>query len=76
MRTELAVIGAVLLVIGLFGYTYAQDQQDLASQAEDVISGEDMDWPLIKSLSLAGATLGAILLIIGLLPEDWTDRRT
>lgn len=76
MRTELVIIGAVILVIGIFGYSYAQDQQDLRSQAEDALSGEDMNWGLIQSLSLAGAVLGVILLVAGLVPEDWTDRHT
>ncbi len=76
MRTELVAVGAIILVVGIFGYTYAENQQDLRSQAEDMIQGEDMDWPLIQSLSLAGAVLGVILLVAGLVPEDWSDRAT
>lgn len=76
MRTELAAVGAIILVVGVFGYSYAENQQDLRSQAEDIIQGEDMDWPLISSLSLAGAVLGAILLVAGLIPQEWRDRAT
>lgn len=73
---ELVVFGAVFLAAGIFGYTYAEQQQDLASQAEDIISGETMDWPLISSLSLAGAVLGVILLVAGIIPQEWKDRAT
>jgi hypothetical protein len=76
METKLAAVGPIILVIGVFGYIYAENQQDLRSQAEDIIQGEDMDWPLIRSLSLAGAVLRVILLAAGFIPEDWSDRAT
>lgn len=76
MKTELAAVGPIIPVIGIFGHIYGENQQDLRSQAEDIIQGEDMDWPLIWSLSLAGAVLGVILLAAGFIPEDWSDRAT
>ena len=74
MRPALLIIGAAIFILSLFGYMYAEDQQSLGEQAEDIIGGDNMDWALISALSLAGVTLGIVLVALGLVPEEWYER--
>lgn len=74
MRPTPLVIGAIILIVSVFGYMYAEDQQSLGEQAENIIGGDNMDWGLISALSLAGVALGIVLVALGLVPEEWYER--
>lgn len=71
MNEGLIIIGAIILAASIFGYAYSGEQQGALDQAEEAISGEGQDWELIQSVSLAGIALGAVILVVGLIPEDW-----
>lgn len=73
MNQALLILGAIILVAGIFGYTYAGEQQGLLQQGEDAVTGEGQNWGLIQSLSLAGIALGAVMVIVGAIPRDWYD---
>ena len=75
MNEFLVVAGALVLVAGIFGFTYANQQQEqgLLQQGQDAVEGDQRDWNLIQSASTAGIALGAILLIAGLTPERWYE---
>ena len=74
MKQALIVIGAIILVASVFGFSYAEQQQSLTNQAEDFLEGSSMDWELLSALSLAGIPLGIIMLIAGLVPGKWYDK--
>jgi len=71
MNQALVIIGAVILVASVFGYSYTNQQQSLVNQAEDALSGEQQNWELLNSISMAGIPLGIILVIAGLIPEEY-----
>jgi uncharacterized membrane-anchored protein len=76
MNTGLLVIGTLVLVAGIFGYMYAEDQQGLLQQGEDAIQGDSQDWGLIQSLSAAGVVAGLVMVVAGLLPDEWYSSMT
>lgn len=49
MDYRLLIIGGIVLATGIFGYTYSESQQGLLEQGEDIVTGEQQDWNLIKS---------------------------
>lgn len=71
MNQALVIIGAVILIAGVFVLSYSSQQQNLVNQADDALSGEQQNWELIRSISTAGTVLGVILVIAGLLPDRW-----
>lgn len=74
MKESVLILGAVILVLSIFGYSYAGEQQGLVESAEGAIQGENMDWSMIASISMAGIALGAVLVLAGLIPDEWYDR--
>lgn len=70
MNNALVVIGTIILVASVFGISYAEQQQGLINEAEDVLRGEQQNWELLESISMAGIPLGLVLIIIGILPRD------
>ncbi|MBY6294277.1 hypothetical protein GLU60_02715 [Nanohaloarchaea archaeon H01] len=73
MNQGILIVGAILLVGGIFGYTYSESQQGLLQQGEDIVRGEQQNWNMIQSFSAAEIVGGIILVIAGLLPENWRD---
>ena len=71
MNEAILVAGAVILVLSIFGFTYAEDQQGLTESVERVLQGDNTDWNIVSSVSLAGIALGAVLVIVGLVPNEW-----
>ncbi|MFO7793531.1 MAG: hypothetical protein R6V35_00975 [Candidatus Nanohaloarchaea archaeon] len=71
MNEAILVAGAIILVLSIFGFTYAEDQQGLSEGVEGVLQGENTDWNIVSSVSLAGIALGAVLVIAGLVPNEW-----
>lgn len=74
MRQSVLILGAVVLVLSVFGYSYAEDQQGLLESAEGIIEGDETDWNMVASVSLAGIALGIVLIISGLIPDKWYSR--
>jgi len=74
MKESILILGAVILVLSIFGYSYAGEQQGLIESAEGAIQGEDTDWSVIASVSMAGIALGIVLVVVGLVPDNWYDR--
>lgn len=74
MKQALVIIGTIILVASVFGFSYAEQQQSLTNQAEDFVQGSAQDWELLSTLSLAGIPLGIVILIAGLIPEKWYDQ--
>lgn len=81
MDERLVILGSVLLLIGLFGYTYADmrlnEYSDFGSQLERAFDeGEQQNyrnWGLIKSAGAAVTPVGLILAIAGLI-KDYRPR--
>lgn len=73
MKQALVIIGTIILVASVFGYSYAEQQQSVTNQAEDFLEGSSLDWELLSTISLAGIPLGIIILIAGLIPEKWYE---
>lgn len=71
MNNYLIVVGALVLVSSVFGYAYAEEQSGLVGEIEGIIQGENMDWALVSSISLAGIVLGLVTIIVGILPQRW-----
>lgn len=71
MKQALVIIGTIILVASVFGFSYAEEQQSLTNQVEDALEGSAQDWELISTLGLAGITLGIVILVAGLIPEKW-----
>lgn len=71
MKKHLVVIGTLLLVAGIFGYFYAEDQGGLAENIEGIFGDEGVNWSLVSSMSIAAAVLGLVTLILGLIPEKF-----
>lgn len=76
MNMGMMTVGALLLVAGIFGYLYAQDQQGIVEQGEDAVTGEGQNWGLIQALSAASVVGGLILLVGGALADDDDDGYT
>lgn len=74
MNETILILGAVILVLSIFGFMYSEDQQGLADSAEGFIQGDDVDWGIMSSLSVAGMALGILLVVIGIVPDDWFDQ--
>lgn len=66
-------MGAVILVLSIFGYMYAEDQQGAVESAEGFLQGDNVDWNIVSSLSVAGIALGVLLVAIGLVPDKWYE---
>lgn len=75
MNELFVIAGAVVLVAGIFGFTYSAQQQDqgFLQQGQDAVQGEQTDWSLVQSVSIAGMALGLILLIAGITPKRWYE---
>lgn len=71
MKQTLVILGSLILVASVFGFSYTGEQQGLVNQAENALEGSQQDWELLRSLSMAGIALGAVILIAGLIPEEW-----
>lgn len=70
MKEQLLIVGGILLIAGIFGYTYSENQQGILQQGEDAVIGESQDWDLIQSLSAASIIGGLIIVVAGLLSES------
>jgi hypothetical protein len=75
MNELFVIAGAAVLVAGIFGFTYSAQQQNqgLLQQGQDAVQGEQTDWSLVQSGSIAGMALGMILLIAGITPKRWYE---
>jgi hypothetical protein len=77
MEERLVTAGAVLLVAGVFMFSYSgmkiDDYQDASGVLERTLDDEARqsyeNWKLAKAGSTAGMVLGVLLLVIGLVPE-------
>lgn len=76
MKESILILGAVILVLSIFGYTYAEDQQGLTESAEGFLQGDNTDWEIVSALSLAGIALGIVMLIVGLVPDSYYPENT
>jgi len=74
MNQAAIIMGAFILITSVFGLSYSNQQQGLIDEAEDALSGEQQNWELIKSVSMAGVVLGVILVVAGLVPDSWYQR--
>lgn len=76
MNTGMMLIGAFLIVAGIFGYIYSQDQQGLIQEGRDALTGDSQDWEMIQALSAAGLVGGIILLVIGAITGENQNHRS
>jgi hypothetical protein len=71
MNQAVVMIGAFILITSVFSLSYSNQQQGLINEAEDALAGEQQNWELLESISMAGVVLGIILVAAGLVPNNW-----
>lgn len=69
MHSGMVTVGLILIVAGLLGYMYADNQPDLDQQPEMAPDNMGMDWRLIRTVSAAGTLTGLVLLVVGAIPD-------
>ncbi|MFB6209788.1 MAG: hypothetical protein ABEJ56_06675 [Candidatus Nanohaloarchaea archaeon] len=70
---SILILGTLLLLAGVFGYLHSEQKQGAVEQAEDVLSGDGTNYNF-NSISTAGIVAGIVLVVAGLMPEQWYGR--
>lgn len=72
MNSSAMIVGGIILVASIFGYLYADNQQDMGDAEAEITEDVTMDWNLVRSISAAGL-IGGLLLLIGSIVTSGRD---